>query len=196
MEYNENISKIKVIFLDFDGVINDYQTFNYVNEENVRILKRIIDETGAKVVVTSSNKYTFQREKSHKKIEDTIMYTNYIKKLNENGIEIFDFTPLVDKDREHEILQYLNLHPEVEQYLILDDDYIIQQCMNHEIYLDLQSGLREKHLIPAIKILNGELNFYHDCNQAQLNESVYERIERMNKIIEKLERNNSEEIER
>lgn len=196
MEYKNDITKIKLIFLDFDGVINDYQSFNSVNDENVRILKRIIDETGAKVVVTSSNKYTFQREKSHKKIEDTKIYTTYIKKLNEKGIEIFGFTPLVDEDRENEILEYLKFHPEVEQYLILDDDYIIQQCANHEIYLDLQSGLREKHLIPAIKILNGELNFYHDCNQAQLNESIYERVERVNKIIEKLERNNSEETER
>ena len=196
MKYQNNVTKIKVVFLDFDGVINDYLTFNSVNDENVRILKRIIDETGAKVVVTSSNKYFFQREKARKKIEDTRIYTTYIKKLNERGIEIFGFTPLVDEDREHEILEYLNLHPEVEQYLILDDDYIIKQCMNHEIYLDLQSGLREKHLIPAIKILNGELNFYHDCNEAQLNEGIEERVERMNEIIDKLEKNNGEEIER
>jgi len=57
------------------------------------------------------------------------------------------------------------------------------------IFLDLSSGLREKHIVPAIKILNGELNFYHDCADEQLGETSEERLVRMNEIFHKLERN-------
>ena len=52
---------MKVIFLDFDGVINDYMTINEINEYNVEMLKKIVNETDAKVVVTSSHKYSYQR---------------------------------------------------------------------------------------------------------------------------------------
>jgi hypothetical protein len=56
---------MKVIFLDFDGVINDYMTFNEINKCNVEVLKTIIDNTDAKVVVTSSHKYLWQRNNIH-----------------------------------------------------------------------------------------------------------------------------------
>ena len=32
---------MKVIFLDFDGVINDYLSFNSINDNNVEVLKQI-----------------------------------------------------------------------------------------------------------------------------------------------------------
>ena len=69
---NEN----KVIFLDFDGVINDYFTFDSVNDYNVSILKKIIEKTEAKIVVTSSNKYAFQRNNKLQNNQNRI-YTEY-----------------------------------------------------------------------------------------------------------------------
>ena len=187
---------MKVIFLDIDGVVNDYLTIDSINEMNVLVLKKIIDKTGARIVVTSSNKYQFQRKNSpFSVVEETPMYKKYIKKLNELGIDIFDFTPYsIDENRELEIINYLNSHPEIDQYLILDDDHIIEKCRNHEIFLDLQSGLREKHILPAINILNGRLAFYHDYEN--LNETPEERCIRMNEIadaLEKIKSDNDEE---
>lgn len=175
---------MKVIFLDFDGIINDYLTLDYVNKKNVLVLKKILDATGAKIVVTSSNKYQFQID-STIDIKRTLCYKVYIKQLEENGVNIFDFTPLVNQDRKLEIMEYLKVHPEVEQYLILDDDYIIDKIKEHEIYLDLESGLQEKHIVPAIEILNGNLHFYHDYHD--LDETSEERCIRMNKKILKHE---------
>lgn len=111
---------MKVIFLDFDGVINDFLTFNSVNRKNVAILRKIIELTGAKIVVTSSNKYSFQRSNSKTNKEDTQCYTLHMKELNKNGINLHDFTPYVNANREQEILEYLKLHPDIEQYLILN----------------------------------------------------------------------------
>ena len=173
---------MKVIFLDFDGVINDYLSFNQVNEKNAEVLKRIIAETDAKVVVTSSHKYRWQRNNS-----TTSMLNNYyVKSLKEKGIDIFDCTPLVNCEREQEILKYLENHPEVTEFVILDDDYIIKSLKDHEIFIDLQAGLKEKHVIPAIRILNGNLSFYHDCTEEELNETPEERVLRMNQIYHDL----------
>jgi len=179
---------MKVIFLDFDGVINDYMTINEINEYNVEMLKRILDETDAKIVVTSSHKYSYQRNNNK---EGFFNNNYYVRTLKENGIDVFDWTPHIkqhgikDDQREQEILEYLKNHPEITQYLILDDDYIIESLKEHEIFLDLQSGLREKYVVPAIKILNGELNFYHDCADEQLRE-VSDRLIRMNLIFRKI----------
>ena len=184
---------MKVIFLDFDGVINDYMTINEINKYNVEMLKQIVNETGAKVVVTSSWKYSYQR--NNRNMEDFLINNYYAQTLKKNGIDVIDWTPYVrgqaekNNQREQEILEYLRNHSEVTEYLILDDDYIIESLKEHEIFLDLGAGLREKHIIPAIRILNGELNFYHDCSDEQLDENIEERVIRMNKIIHELEKN-------
>lgn len=183
---------MKVIFLDFDGVINDYMTMNQINEDNIEVLKTIVDETNAKVVVTSSHKYKYQRNNN---TEDFLNNNYFVRTLKENGIEVIDLTPYIrqhgikENQREKEILEYLKNHPEITQYLILDDDYIIESLKEHEVFLDVQAGLREKHIIPAIRILNGELNFYHDCTDEQIDETSEERVIRMNQIINELEKN-------
>jgi len=180
---------MKVIFLDFDGVINDYMTINQINEYNVEVLKRIVNETDAKIVVTSSHKMLYQMNNNK---EGFLNNNKYVRALKENGIDVVDWTPRIkqqgikDDEREQEILEYLKNHPEITQYLILDDDYIIESLKEHEIFLDLSSGLREKYVEPAIKILNGELNFYHDCTDEQLGETSEEKSIRMNQIFHKI----------
>ena len=61
---------MKVIFLDIDGVLNSDEYVDKVKKsdiqgierdidiEKVKLLKRAIDETGAKVVLSSSWRYT------------------------------------------------------------------------------------------------------------------------------------------
>lgn len=168
---------MEVIFLDFDGVINNWEHFEGVDTNNLNPLLEIINKTGAKIVATTSNKYVFQ---THTDIDfKSTLFYNYVKILNEHGIEIFDVTPYVNKDRELEIIQYLKMHPEIEQYLIFDDDYIIESLKEHQIFLDLYKGITWEHVEPAINILNGNLGFYPpDFN---FNETVGERMVRINK---------------
>ena len=172
---------MKVIFLDFDGVINDWYTFNSVNEKCLDILKLIVEETSSKIVITSSNKYSFQRRNNN--LHDTLCYKLYIKSLINHGLQIYDFTPCILENRELEIMEYLKLHPEIKEFLILDDDYIFKELLNHEVFIDLYKGLDEEHIIPSLNILNGMLGFYP--KDFDIDESYEKRLIRINNYYRK-----------
>ena len=58
---------MKVIFLDIDGVLNTAETelqsntIVHIDEFRVKYLKMIVERTGAKIVLTSSNKNHFKK---------------------------------------------------------------------------------------------------------------------------------------
>lgn len=78
--------------------------------------------------------------------------------LINGGIEIVGFTPN-GKTRECEIIGYLSKHPEIENYVILEDDYFMKKLSDHLVKLPCQSigieqqGLQDEHVDKAIKIL-------------------------------------------
>lgn len=168
---------MKVIFLDFDGVINNWYDFDGVSLNNAKILKEIITQTDAKIVVTSSNKYSLQRNDSSSYATSNF-YRKYVKPLNELGIEIYDITPCVKYNRTLEIQKYLDEH-EVEEYVIVDDDLIGEELQSHQVFLDLYKGLQLEHIKPILKILNGQLGFYP--NDFNLKETPEERLVRISK---------------
>ena len=166
---------MKCIFLDFDGVINNWYQFDEVSIENAMVLKKIVDKSGAKIIATTSNKYSLQRTD---KVEyyKSKFYNDYVKCLNELGIQIYDLTPLVDKNRTLEIKKYIEEH-QIEQYLILDDELIGEELQEHQVFLDLYRGLQEEHIILALNILNGNLGFYpHNYNRNETPEELNYRI--------------------
>ena len=168
---------MKVIFLDFDGVINNWASQDEVDELNVKILKDIIDASGAKVIAITSNKYPFQLKK-----EKSMLKTQFgrdILQLKRLGVTIDGVTPLVNCNRALEIIEYLNANKDVQNYVILDDEVIEnEQLIDHQVYLDLYKGLQEEHKKPALDILNGRLGFYpKDYNR---NETSEDRIRRIN----------------
>jgi len=140
------------------GVVNNWNVFEGIDYNNVKFLLQIIESTGAKVVATSSTKYSFQRnlEINYKNTS----FFEYVNILKEYGVEIFDITPYVDGNRELEINEYLKTHPDIEHFLILDDDKVIESLKQHQVFLDLYNGICEEHIIPSINILNGNLGFY------------------------------------
>lgn len=156
---------MKVLFLDFDGVINDYQ-----NREKlvclpfVENLKKIINATNAKVVVSSSRKNEFMANENvlH---ENSYCYEHYEKSLQDLRVEIYDYTPYVESNdifsrKEKEIEEYLRFHPEIKDFVILDDDEVMKKFIDHQVFLEYSNGLLEEHIFPAIAILNGNLGFY------------------------------------
>jgi len=149
---------MKVIFLDFDGVINNWDHFDGVDYNNVKFLLEIIKSTDAKVVATTSHKYTFQRNPGID-YKDT-NYFRYVTVLMDMGIEIFQITPYVDGNRELEIKEYLKTHPNIEQFLILDDEYVGDSLKEHQVLLELYNGICEEHVKPSLNILNGKLGLY------------------------------------
>ena len=144
---------MKIIFLDFDGVINRHAE-NGVHPDCASILKKIIEKTNAKIVVTSSNKYSFQRKRDPVPFFESNIYKNYILLLKDYNIDIFDFTPYINQNREKEIEEYLHSHPEIENFLILDDDYTFKTYQHHQILIPFDSGLTEEHINISIDILN------------------------------------------
>lgn len=95
---------MKCIFLDFDGVINNWYHFEGVSLDNALILLEIIKRTNAKVIATTSRKHNIQD--GNVNYYDSEYYNSYVKQLNALGIEIHDMTPKA-KTRTLEILKYL-----------------------------------------------------------------------------------------
>ena len=109
---------MKVIFLDFDGVITIPPKW-HLNPDKIKYIKRIVEETNAKIVVSSSWRHGLERnfEWALEDMPDNEM----IIWLRDN---ILDITPTVGlgNGRGGEIQQWLNEHPDVDNYVILDDD--------------------------------------------------------------------------
>ncbi len=144
---------MKVIFLDFNGVLDTWEEMDKINSDNMLRLKRIVLETGAKIVISSSLKNSYWIlgcVSSHLKM--------IIDELTKEGLEVIGFTPLC-KIREEEIISYLNDHPEIDNYVILDDDYEMPLLNEHLVKLpsqmigSSQRGLEDEHVENAIEIL-------------------------------------------
>lgn len=111
---------MKVIFLDVDGVLNSDEYFDKIRNlniegieceidiEKIRLLKKAIDETGAKVVLSSSWRYTRNAQ--------------LLKELLWNYGICVDTTPFLQNERGLEIKQWLLDNENVEDFVILDDE--------------------------------------------------------------------------
>ena len=148
---------MKVIFLDFDGVITIPPKWR-IEIEKLKWVKKIVDETGAKIVVSSS-----WRSNSVEKTKD-IISEERPKRCHKSKMmswfvdNIYDVTPWVGlgNGRGGEIQKWLNEHPDVENYVIIDDDGDMWDSqLYHFVQTNYEHGIGESEAIYAIKILNG-----------------------------------------
>ena len=164
---------MKVIFLDVDGVLNSDEYFQRpdykektgietdVDAEKVALLKEATDATGAHIVLTAS-------------MRRLNIGKGLIKLLNSFGI-FPDSTPHINYERGLEIDAWLKEHPEVEDYVILDD----------EIY----KSFSEKHMEKLIKISNGNgRNFGEGLLTKDVDEIIKRLGRKKTKEIEDIER--------
>ena len=152
----------KLIFLDVDGVLNNEEVFRnrpskytdpgiIFDDECVKRLNRIIKETDAKLVLSS----TWRLYKGHR---DALYDVNY------SGIkgEFIGETPdlIYDISRETcrgmEIEEWLNNHWDggTCRFIILDDDNDMDPYMNHLIQTRFEVGLTDEIVEKAINALN------------------------------------------
>ena len=137
------------IFLDIDGVLNDYNTTVYNNRndilgkynislEKLNLLKQLIKEINGKVVFISALRYD----------EDflELAYT-----LTEMDIQIDGRTPRINGNKSLEILSYLTEH-NISNYLILEDDELldIPEIQEHLIETPTDDGLQDYLVEEAI----------------------------------------------
>lgn len=155
---------MKVVFLDFNGVLDTYDEMDVIDKSNLNRLKKIVDVTGAKIVISSSNKNNYYRNGY---ISGILKYL--INSLLIEGFDVIGLLPMGDS-REEEIKMYLSMHPEINEFVILDDDYEMPSFKKQLIKLpsqmigSLQRGLEDKHVYKAIEIL-GEMSFSEKQNR-------------------------------
>jgi len=170
---------MKVIFLDFDGVLNvipqGHDAFGGIfHPEFVENLSRIIDETGAKLVISSSWRH-MGLERLHKMWEHR-GYPGEIIGITPDLYRHIDFEGERKMVRGDEIQAILDRQHEITNYVILDvfihikidildddTDMLKSQRMNfvqtstninHPDCIDIGYGLTKECTNRAIRILN------------------------------------------
>lgn len=174
---------MKVIFLDFDGVMNCWRCayslpyrppnlywrlrrfFNrfirhklafhergfsgYIGKVHVEVLNRIIEQTGAKIVVSSTWRVL------HNEKELAII-------LDKAGVkgEVVGVTPRSSsRIRGLEIAEWIrNSETPVESFVILDDDSDMEELMPYLVKTRTKTGLLPQHLEQAIALLQNGLS--------------------------------------
>ena len=154
-----NIGKcMKVLFLDIDGVLNstrlmlnlkdagiDFRHYIHMDPLSMSVLNRILKESGAKVVISSSWRIAYP--------------LSFIRSVMEqNGFvgEVIDCTPKghnFGRVRGDEIAHWLKQHPEVTHFAIVDDDSDMSHLMHKLVQTRHATGLLEEHFAPLMKHL-------------------------------------------
>ena len=164
--------KIKVIFLDIDGVLNseascarnraehpDMLWIDNPAPEHIKFLNRIIEQTGAEVVISS----TWRKGCSGLYMERLLEAYGF------RG-HVLGSTPNLGDYRGNEIQAWINRRnngrdwsmsmngpDEVESFVILDDDSDMLHLKPYLVQTDSQVGLTGDHAEHAIRILNNDL---------------------------------------
>ncbi|TNE45726.1 MAG: hypothetical protein EP343_26070 [Deltaproteobacteria bacterium] len=148
---------MNVIFLDIDGVLNNDLCQRAGNEsicpENVEQFNRIIRATKASIVLSSSWRLMIGRSNQYKTLSDLQRY------LRIRGVQgtIIDTTPdltMQNKVRGQEISKWLKEHPEVAEYIILDDVTDLFMPSQRTVSTDGMKGLTASDADRAIQLLS------------------------------------------
>lgn len=167
----------KIIFLDFDGVLNTehYQGLlqyegkpwqdeygAFFDPNAVKQLKRIIDVTGADIVVESSWKYLGLEAMKELwevrglpgrviDITSSSVSDKYLLKTN-----LGDLGTSMLHSKGMEIASWLSVKTEDIRYVIIDDEYVILDSqLPHFVLTNPYEGITEEQANKVISILNG-----------------------------------------
>jgi hypothetical protein len=148
---------MKVLFLDVDGVLNrcgmDEKTHRGLNPMLLRFLGDVIEATGCKICISS----TWRRLPSCRPrlfsapdslCEDVVVgCTPESVGRTEDGIWLAT-------TRGTEIQAWLDEHPEVKRFAIVDDDDDMGHLSPHLVLTDSYVGLTQKHVAELIRRLS------------------------------------------
>ena len=154
--------QMKILFLDFDGVVSTFEKGWRLDEEKLSLLKEIIDNTNAKIVVSSSWKVGYD---DVDKFIETLGGRRKSETIKNNGNvfqwfcdNIYDITDSNGSWRGDEIQRWIDTHKEeIESYVILDDDSDMRenQLFNF-VQTDGYEGITSREVKLCTKILNHE----------------------------------------
>lgn len=139
LDQEKEKAKINVLFLDYDGVVNtpmwnedgthcSFATRVVNNFQACQWVSEFCKKYDFKIVVTS----TWRVSDDYKEA----LYKGGLRQ----SIEVIDRTPVLRRQRGEEIQDWLDKHPEVEKFIIVDDDSDMCHLMNHLLKTDCYVG--------------------------------------------------------
>ncbi len=152
----------KVLFLDFDGVLNSAAHFASLPPERaaseveyddrsfdracVERVNAVVQRTECSVVVSSSWRLAYDIGK-----------LNTILRRHGFASRVLDITPDDPRGcRGDEIQTWLNLHPDVKSFAILDDDADMGHLSHRLVRTTFATGLTDAHVEAAVWLLGGD----------------------------------------
>lgn len=162
---------MKALYLDFDGVITHIESGWELDPKKIELIKHIVEETDAKIIVISSWKV------GCKNVHEFILchYRRPIDGLNDDDTmvgwlfkNIYDLTPNNIGLRGDEVELYNKEH-DITEYCIIDDDveYTDDQLFKF-VQTDTFEGITEREAKLAIAVLNNKTVY----SKARLNNTL------------------------
>lgn len=114
---------------------------NILEERALKILQRIVQDSGAQLVLSSTWHITLRQADQW---------------LRKYGMHLIDYTRFFcpeDTCRGDEIAAWLREHPDVEQFVIIDDGCDMGGLTSHLVQTHSRTGLQEEHYDQAMRIL-------------------------------------------
>lgn len=150
---------MKIVFLDFDGVLNSMADFNFKTTSSlfdapyIARLNAIVVQSGAKVVISSSWRVNHSLDELRKL-------------LHAAGFQgdVIDCTPIFQYDtvqglcdigeiRSAEIRAWMDAHPVPIASFVVLDDLELSPLAEYQVLTDMVEGLRDHHIEQALAIL-------------------------------------------
>lgn len=153
------VKKLKVVFLDFDGVLNSEKYVKTCGEYGVIIdptkmalLKQITDATDAKIILSTSWREHWDDEPRN--CDNIGIEINNI--FGQYGLHILGKTPILNSCREDEISEWLKINPQVANFVVFDDRFLDSEIIREHFVKTsgYSRGLDETSVDKAIEILN------------------------------------------
>ena len=166
---------MKLLFLDFDGVLNDHYipdgvSCGLIYWEKIQLVNHILRNTGAKIVVSSAWRYLIHRGEMNLKGLSWLLQSHGLLADSLIGITDKDTDPkdwdgnpsswVHTNERGQQISTWLAFCDEpVERYVVIDDlDLGITDHKHPFLHVDGTTGLRKEQADEVIKVLNMEVD--------------------------------------
>lgn len=157
-----------VIFLDIDGVLvnrkslmlaKDKESFNeiawwsnQIDPYAMGLLNKVIEETGALVVVSS----TWRIGKNRTRLQEILKDAGFEGKVLGMTPRLSPEKGCASPERGKEIAEWLRTSPRpIDNFVILDDDSDMGALMHKLVKTTFEIGLMESHMKKAIAMLKG-----------------------------------------
>lgn len=143
---------MKVLFLDFDGVLNSdafFATIDVKSAEDrldpdaITRLNRVLDQTGAKVVVSSTWRIFHTQER----------LAEVLRSFGFSG-EVIGTTPIIGGPRGNEIQAWLDENGRTKSFAIVDDNDDMAGLKRRLIRTTKKAGLQDEHVEPLCRMLD------------------------------------------